>query len=118
MYADGMTQSYYFDPTVVTINVGDMVNWTAVLGSAETVSLPNQSEWWSSGLVPEGGSFAFTFTIPGTYNYTCTVDPYPMNGQVVVLNSTPTPEFPGFMIAVAVALAVSFGLVIERKLRT
>ncbi len=114
MYGDDMSQDYEFIPAVVNISVGDSVNWTSAAGSHTSTAAPNQAEYWDSGVLTPGQSFAHTFTIPGTYNYSSLIDPE-MYGTVNV--SQPAPEFPGFTVAVAVGLAAFFGLLLERKFR-
>lgn len=114
MYGDDMTLEYEFIPANLTINVGDTVNWTAAVGTHTTTSLPNQAEWWESGALTPGNSFAHTFTVAGTYNYTSLIDPQ-MYGTVVV--QQPTPEFPGFIAISTVAMAMLLGLLVERKLK-
>ncbi len=116
MYGDEMSSDYYFDPATVYVNVGDSVSWTSVGLPQETVAASNQSEWWNSGIVPVGQSYTFTFTVPGTYNYSCSIDPIPMYGTVVV--QQPTPEFPGIAALVVVAIGTFFAIMVERKLRS
>ncbi|HVP22457.1 MAG TPA: hypothetical protein VMS77_00940 [Conexivisphaerales archaeon] len=117
MYGDDMSGDYEFVPAAINITVGDTVNWTSVAGSHTSTSAPNQAEWWDSGVVARGDSFAHTFTVPGSYNYSSLIDPQ-MYGVVNVQSPTPTPEFPGFGLAIAVALAAFVGLLLERKLRS
>jgi plastocyanin len=114
MYGEEMEQIYEFRPANLTINVGDTVNWTSTAMTHTTTADPGQAEWWDSGAVPVGQSYAHTFTIPGTYTYHSGVDPN-MHGTIVV--QQPTPEFPGFVALTTVALAVFLGLLLERKLR-
>jgi plastocyanin len=114
MYGDDMTLEYEFVPATLTINVGDGVNWTCAVGTHTATSLPNQAEFWDSGPLTPDQSFVFTFTVPGTYNYTSLLDT-DMNGTIVV--QQPTPEFPGYAIAAAVGLSALLGLLVERKLK-
>ncbi|MGA1976176.1 MAG: hypothetical protein ABSG92_11135 [Conexivisphaerales archaeon] len=105
---------FIFNPQAIVINVGDTVNWTDVVGTHTTTSDPGQNESWDSGQLYLGQSFAFTFTIPGTYRYSSTLDDN-MIGEVVV--QAPVPEFPGPFAFVAVGLATCVGLALERALR-
>ena len=114
MYGDTHDLDYVFTPSTLTIEVGDTVNWTCTEGTHTSTSLPNQAEWWDSGALTLGQSFTFTFTIPGTYNYTSLIDP-DMYGTVIV--QQPSPEFPGLTLVAAVALAAFLGLMVERELR-
>jgi plastocyanin len=115
VYGDTHDQNYVFTPSSLTIDVGDSVNWTCTEGTHTTTSLPNQVEWWDSGPLTLGQSFAFAFTVPGTYNYTSLIDA-DMYGTIVV--QQPTPEYPGYAIAAVVAMAALLSLVVERKLRS
>jgi plastocyanin len=114
MYGDDMTLEYVFIPANLTISVGDSVNWTSAIGTHTTTSLPNQGEWWDSGSLTPGESFAHTFNAAGTYNYTSLIDPE-MYGTIVV--QQPAAEFPGSILISALAIAVTMALLLERKLR-
>lgn len=77
--------SFFFDPAVVTINVGDTVSWNSGLGS-HTVE--------GTGTDPIcGGAFlpcSHTFNTPGTFPYECTVLGHAaagMTGTVIVAGS-------------------------------
>lgn len=66
----------FYDPPVVTIAVGDIVRWTNVSGThnvnGTAFYYPENPEAFYSGS-PDNGlwSWPYTFTIPGTYHYTC-----------------------------------------------
>jgi plastocyanin len=66
----------FYNPPVVTIAVGDIVRWTNVSGThnvnGTTFHYPENPEEFYSGS-PDNGlwSWPYTFTIPGTYHYTC-----------------------------------------------
>jgi len=116
LYGDDMNNVYQFIPQNITINVGDTINWTDVSGQHSTTADPGQGEWWDSGVLNPGQSYSFTFTVPGVYGCWST---FPMDIDMVgtVTVQQPTPEFPGFMITVALAMAVLLGLLIDRKMR-
>ena len=61
--------------TVVWVNVSGMGHTVtadpALAGNAASVSLPAGAAPFASPLVPGGGSFSYTFTVPGTYRYFC-----------------------------------------------
>lgn len=71
----GNTEPFY-DPPVLTIAVGDIVRWTNVSGThnvnGTSFYYPENPEEFYSGS-PDNGlwSWPYTFTIPGTYRYTC-----------------------------------------------
>lgn len=67
----------FYDPQFLTIEVGDIVQWTNTSGThnvSGTLTLyPNNPEGFSSGAPASGGwTFSHTFTIPGFYEYRCT----------------------------------------------
>jgi len=69
-------------PTKVTIKVGETVEWKnasktdqAVTTDANlakgkgSIAIPKSAQAFSSGDIKPGGSFAYTFTVAGTYRY-------------------------------------------------
>ena len=80
--------SNFFQPSTLTIQVGDQVIWTQVSGAHNVNgtqgTFPNNPTSFSSGAVAGGNwTYSFTFTIPGTYSYHC--DPHAgMDGTIVV----------------------------------
>jgi plastocyanin len=74
-------QAFVYDSAEVTVSVGTTVVWTNNDPVAHTVTDVDQV--WDSGLFDQGGTFAKTFTEPGTYSYYCI--PHPMMiGKVIV----------------------------------
>jgi plastocyanin len=75
-----------FEPNVVTVPVGSTVTWANQGSAPHTVT----GEGFDSGNDPStwimgGGSFSFTFTAPGTYNYVCVPhEALGMAGTIVV----------------------------------
>jgi len=69
----------YYDPQLLTIEVGDQVRWNNVGGihnvNGSLSTFPGNPQGFYNGL-PDGGlwSWSFTFTIPGVYNYHCDGD--------------------------------------------
>jgi plastocyanin/predicted extracellular nuclease len=80
--------SNFFQPSTLTIQVGDQVIWTQVSGAHNVNgtqgTFPNNPVSFGSGAVAGGNwTYSFTFTIPGTYGYHC--DPHAgMVGTIVV----------------------------------
>jgi plastocyanin len=105
---------YSFNPNVITVNVGDTVNWTDVAGSHTTTSDTGQAESWDSQTMMVGQSYLHTFNTPGNYTYYSKLDGG-MSGKVIV--QTAVPEFPGLFVFVTVGLAVCIALALERALR-
>ncbi len=82
--------SFFFNPSVVTINAGDTVYWTNGLAGSHTLL--------GTGSDPIcGGAFlpcSHTFNVPGTYTYQCTLLGHAaagMTGAVVVVGMTISP---------------------------
>lgn len=73
--------NFAYDPTPLTVNVGDTVTWTNNDSTAHTVTSSDGSI--QSGTLQPGQSFSFTFTTAGTFDYHCEFHAN-MSGQVVV----------------------------------
>jgi plastocyanin len=87
-----------FQPSSVTIKVGDTVEWENVGNSVhhatddhdmaikkDDVASPSGELVFDSGFLQPGGTFKHTFTTPGTYKYVCVVhEPSGMMGEIVV----------------------------------
>lgn len=87
-----------FIPETVTIKVGDTVEWVndaktlhsvdadpSMVQRAADVVLPKGAKPFDSGFMQPGGTFDYTFTVPGTYMYTCVPhEKDAMNGTIVV----------------------------------
>jgi plastocyanin len=87
-----------FEPMQMSIKVGDTVEWkntgnqlhhvttdpSAALKNND-VSNPPGAKPFDSGFLKPGESFRETFSVPGTYRYTCAVhEAKGMNGQIIV----------------------------------
>jgi plastocyanin len=59
----------FYDPADVVVNVGDTVTWTNIGLDVHTTTADDGS--WDSGDLQPGDSFAFTFTVAGSYPYQC-----------------------------------------------
>jgi plastocyanin len=101
-----------FAPYALDALSGDTVTWGNGSGRTHTVTADNGA--FDSGDVPDGQSFSYTFTTPGTYTYHCTIhrgmlgvvsvrrvslDPLPThavpaNTKVVVSGRTADPATP------------------------
>lgn len=72
--------NYSFVPAALSIAVGTTVTWLNTTGDALTVDGPD----FHSPLLPrEGGTWSYTFTIPGTVSYTSRLRPE-MSGTIAV----------------------------------
>jgi len=87
-----------FEPVRTTIRAGDTVEWKNVGGQLHHVTTdpsaalkkndvanPPGAKPFDSGFLKPGETFSQTFSVPGTYRYTCAVhEAKGMNGEVVV----------------------------------
>ena len=82
-----------FQPSTITVEVGDTVTWTTTqsIGQQHSVTSGKPGDADAGkvfdsgiGLQDNGQSFQFTFNTPGTYDYFCQVHPTQMTGQVIV----------------------------------
>jgi plastocyanin len=101
-----------YNPATVTVVVG--VNNTVVWENNDTVAhtvtpgnMPTGATWAvGSGNMPAGTTYSFTFTVPGTYTYSCAYHGW-MSGTVVVKGASPVPEFPASSLAILLFAAVA-----------
>ena len=91
--------SYYFEPSEITINQGDIIEWINDGGlhdvNGEINSITNENfnnpETFNSPSTNITGStiYIHEFNIPGTYNYDCSVGSHAINGMIgsITVNS-------------------------------
>lgn len=70
-----------FTPPTLTVKVGQTVTWVNHDEEPHTVAAGDGS-FHSPGM-DANGTFTFTFTKPGTYDYVCSIHPF-MHGTVTV----------------------------------
>jgi plastocyanin len=78
------------DKITVVIGVNNTVTWTNNDASAHTVtstSVPARVPTFNSGIMAKGGNFTLTLTVPGTYEYICSLHPTWMKGTIIVKSS-------------------------------
>lgn len=68
-----------FQPSVLTVGVGTTVTWISTTGEQHTVT---SNTGLFNGTIELSGSFSYTFTERGTFEYSCQI--WPMSGAVVV----------------------------------
>ncbi len=74
--------SFGYTPQELTVAIGDTVEWVVSSPEPHTITAPGD---FDSGTLDLDGSFAVTFTEPGTYSYFCTIHgPALQSGTVVV----------------------------------
>ncbi len=64
-----------YSPSSVTVNVGDTIVWMGNFAAPHTLvseSIPSGAASWSKTDMT-GTSFSYVVTVPGTYNYECTI---------------------------------------------
>ena len=79
-----MTSELTYAPAAAQVSVGQTVVWVNLssmphtvtadpdlAANAASVALPAGAAPFASPLISAGGSFAHTFTVPGTYRYFC-----------------------------------------------
>jgi plastocyanin len=72
-----------FAPASVTVTKGTVVKWQNNDTYAHTVD-SNDGSTFSSGNINGGGSFSYTTTVAGTFNYHCLIHGLPMSGILIV----------------------------------
>jgi amicyanin len=74
-------ENFKFDPATLTVPVGSTVTWTNKDEEPHTIAAKDGS--FHSPTLDTKGTYSFTFTNPGTYDYICSIHPF-MTGTVVV----------------------------------
>lgn len=82
--AAGQGNPLPYSPSPYTVKVGSTVTWVNKDTSTHTVTSIGSSLFDSGNILP-GGSYSFTFTQAGTYQYYCTIHPW-MKGTIIVTN--------------------------------
>ena len=70
-----------FNPSTLTVTNGTTVIWINNDGIDHTVTA--EGGLFNSGTLGNGQNFTYTFSIPGTYNYSCSIHPS-MRGTIIV----------------------------------
>jgi amicyanin len=76
--------NFTFGPQELKVKAGTTVTWTNEDDIPHTVVSPNN---FRSKVLDTDGTYAFTFTTPGTYKYFCSLHPH-MTGTIVVEAAT------------------------------
>ena len=75
------TSSHQMDPSPITVAAGTIVKWVNHDTVARGIEAANNS--FKSPPIPPGGSWTYTFSVSGTYDYQDSTRPY-VTGEVVV----------------------------------
>jgi plastocyanin len=86
-------QSYAFNPTTITVDVGTTITWTNKDGVAHTIT-PDAgvSEVFGSGTINPSGTFSHMFSTAGSFTYHCSIHPA-MTATVIVKEVVATPGY-------------------------
>jgi plastocyanin len=111
--------NFYYSPSSLTIDVGDSVAWINdggfhdVNGDIETTTGQpyNNPETFDSPSTNNSFIFGYRFSIPGTYNYDCSVGSHAANGMVgtIIVQSPPVTPSLNFTAVMDVDLSGSSG---------
>ena len=83
-------QNFTYNPTPITVNVGDSITWTNADQAAH--SAKSTTGAFDTTILTTGQSKTLTFTAAGTFAYICGVHGASMSGSVVVQSAaTPAP---------------------------
>ena len=81
-------QNFAFSPPTMTVSQGTTVTWVnkdsadhKIINDASGSNA--EGAIFNSPIIPQGGSYSFTFNIPGTYPYHCSIHPS-MKGTITV----------------------------------
>jgi len=83
--------SFFFNPSVVTIQVGDTITWNN-LGGTHTVTGTGADPICGPGLV--NPSCSHTFLVAGSYPYVCAVPGHASSGMTGLVNVVSAPVVP------------------------
>ncbi|HEX6361043.1 cupredoxin family copper-binding protein [Actinophytocola sp.] len=83
-------ENYAYSSASLTIQVGDTVTWTNHDQAPHDVVTTSAPAAFRSPLLETGQTWSFTFTVPGTYSYYCSVHP-DMRAEIVVMAPEPAP---------------------------
>jgi len=72
---------FKFNPATLTVPVGTTVTWTNQDEEPHTLAAKDGS--FHSPGIDTHGTYSFTFSTPGSYDYICSIHPF-MTGTVVV----------------------------------
>ena len=79
--------NFFFNPSTLSVSVGDTVRWVWSSGSHTTTSgvIPGGAANWDELITSSNTSFEYPVTVAGTYNYVCT--PHVAMGMVATFTA-------------------------------
>ncbi|ONI82223.1 hypothetical protein ALI22I_39510 [Saccharothrix sp. ALI-22-I] len=84
---------YAYQPAEMTMRVGETVTWINQDTAPHDVVTTSGPAVLKSPLLEQGQSWSFTFTVPGTYQYYCSVHP-DMRASITILPEETTAAAP------------------------
>lgn len=83
---------FYFEPSNLTVEVGDTIRWVWIEGHHTTTSttIPSGAPAWDSPMTSAVTSFEYRVQVAGVYNYHCVPHSSVQIGQFTAVNPTPT----------------------------
>lgn len=80
--------NFEFNPSQLSINVGDTVEWSNSAGehnvNGTTLTFPENPEGFGNGTGPAGWTYSYVFSMEGNYSYRCDNHPDVMFGSIIV----------------------------------
>src|SRR5438067_5962606 len=83
--------NYQFQPSSLTISVGDTVTWPNHDSAPHNIVVSDGPEKFSGPTIQQGQSWSYTFTKAGTYQYYCGVHPDMKASITVTAGATSAP---------------------------
>jgi len=105
----------FFDPSTVTIDIGDTVVWNQTGTNSHTVTSTTPAGELNSGTLTTGQQYSHTFNVAGTFNYRCTIHGG-MTGSVVVIDAS-IPEFSSAPLVVLGMLVLAMFVLVTGRNR-
>lgn len=95
----------FFDPSLVTANVGDVIQFEWIEGNHTTTSdtVPSGAEMWDAPMNSTNTTFLYTIAVSGHYHYFCTIHGQMMSGVIEASSLT----------AISPVTAVNAGIQLE-----
>ena len=89
------TEDFEFNPSTLTVSVGDTIRWYYHAGyhTTTSTSIPSGAAMWTAPIDPGNASYDYVVTMPGNYLYQCDFHyTMGMTGSFTAIGSTGIPE--------------------------
>lgn len=95
--------NFQFSPSNLNVSVGDTVSWVWESGfhTTTSTSIPGGADAWDSPIATSSSTFEYVITMPGIYNYWCTIHAPAMAGTINASSALPV-SLSNFSIAAKV----------------